>query len=130
GWANIYSAAFDPDHPSIFDQDREYGKQAVWMGVSLVLGTGILLVRGHLFRDTAYGVYAFVLLMLVAVLLFGKEVKGQRAWFGAGGFGVQPAEFAKFATALALSRYLSGLKALIGLRSRVVAGLIILGPVA
>jgi len=130
GWANIYSAAFDPDHPSIFDQGREYGKQAVWMGISLVLGAGILMVRGHLFRDTAYGVYAAVLLLLVAVLLFGKEVKGQRAWFGAGGFGVQPAEFAKFATALALARYLSGLKALIDLRSRVVAGLIILGPVA
>lgn len=130
GWANIYSAAFDPDHPSMFDTSREYGKQAVWMVISLVLGAGILLVRGGFLRDSAFGVYAFVLLLLVAVLLFGKEVKGARAWFAIGGFGIQPAEFAKFATALALSRYLSGLKALADLRSRVIAGVIILTPVA
>lgn len=130
GWANIYSAAFDADHPSIFDQSREYGKQAVWMGISLVLGMGILLVRGQFIRDSAYGVYATVLLLLVAVLLFGKEVKGAKAWFAIGGFGIQPAEFAKFATSLALSRYLSGLKALADMRSRVVSGMIILMPVA
>jgi rod shape determining protein RodA len=100
GWANIYSAAYDADHPSIFDQGREYGKQAVWMGISLVLGMGILLIRGQLFRDSAYGVYAVVLLLLIAVLLFGKEVKGAKAWFAIGGFGIQPAEFAKFATRL------------------------------
>lgn len=130
GWANIYSAAFDADHPSIFDQGREYGRQAVWMGISLMLGMGILLIRGQLFRDSAYGVYAVVLVLLIAVLLFGKEVKGAKAWFAIGGFGIQPAEFAKFATSLALSRYLSGLKALADMRSRVMSGIIILLPVA
>ncbi len=130
GWANIYSASFDPDHPGIFDTAREYGKQAVWMGVSLVLGAGLLMVRGQVFRDMAYAIYAAVLLLLVAVLLFGKEVNGARAWFAIGGFGIQPAEFAKFATALALSRYLSGLKALADNRSRVVSVAIILAPVA
>ncbi len=130
GWANIYSAAYDPDHASIFDQSKEYGKQAVWMAVSLTLGTGILLIRGDLFREGAFLVYGFVLLLLAAVLVVGKEVNGAKAWFGVGSFGIQPAEFAKFATALALSRYLSGLKALIDLRSRVMAGVIILTPVA
>ncbi len=130
GWANIYSAAYDPDHASIFDQSKEYGKQAVWMAVSLTLGTGILLIRGELFREGAFLVYGFVLLLLAAVLVVGKEVNGARAWFGVGSFGIQPAEFAKFATALALSRYLSSLKALIDLRSRVMAGAIILAPVA
>jgi rod shape determining protein RodA len=129
GWANIYSAAYDPAHASIFDQGKEYGKQAVWMAVSLTLGAGILLVRGELFRRWAFGVYTFVLLLLMAVLLFGKEVNGARAWFAIGGFGIQPAEFAKFATALALSSYLSGLKALIDIRSRVAAGVIIIAPV-
>lgn len=129
GWANIYSAAFDPDHPSIFDLDKEYGKQAVWMGISLVLGTGILMIRGQLFRDWAYGIYAFVVLLLALVLVIGKEVNGARAWFGVGSFGIQPAEFAKYATALALTRYLSGLKALIDVRSRVVSGFLILLPV-
>ncbi|MDQ3101716.1 MAG: rod shape-determining protein RodA [Bacteroidota bacterium] len=130
GWANIYSAAYDPEFPSMFDQSREYGKQAVWIGISLVIGSGILLIRGDMFKDMAYGVYGFVLILLVAVLIFGKEVNGARAWFGVGAFGIQPAEFAKFATALALSSYLSGLKALADVRSRVISAAIILAPVA
>ncbi|HQW06986.1 MAG: rod shape-determining protein RodA [Flavobacteriales bacterium] len=129
GWANIYSAAYDPEHANIFDQSKEYGKQAVWMAVSLTLGAGILLIRGELFREMAFGIYGFVILLLVAVLLFGKEVNGAKAWFAIGGFGIQPAEFAKFATALALSRYLSGLKALVDTRSRVISTAIILFPV-
>ncbi|MBX2973309.1 MAG: rod shape-determining protein RodA [Flavobacteriales bacterium] len=130
GWANIYSAAYDVDHASIFDQSKEYGKQAVWMGISLALGASMLLIRGEVFRDSAYTIYVVVILLLIAVLLFGKEVKGAKAWFAIGGFGIQPAEFAKFATALALSRYLSGLKALVDTRSRVISTALILLPVA
>ena len=74
--------------------------------------------------------YAVVLVLLAAVLIFGKEVNGAKAWFGVGSFGVQPAEFAKFATALALSRYLSGLKALADVQSRVISTILILLPVA
>src|SRR5690606_5501089 len=129
GWANIYSAAYDPEFPSMFDQSKEYGKQAVWMGISIVIGCGILLIRGDMFKQAAYGVYAFVLVLLVGVLLFGKEVNGAKAWFGVGAFGIQPAEFAKFATALALSRYLSGLKALVDMRSRLISATIIIAPV-
>lgn len=130
GWANIYSAAYDAAHPSIFDLGKEYGKQAVWMGISLLLGSGILLIRGEVFRNAAFLIYGAVLILLVAVLLFGKEVNGAKAWFAIGGFGIQPAEFAKFATALALSNYLSGLKALVDIRSRVISTIIILLPVA
>jgi rod shape determining protein RodA len=130
GWANIYAAAYDPEHASIFDQSKEYGKQAVWMGISLTLGAAILMVRGELIRDMAFGIYGGVLVLLLAVLIFGKEVNGARAWFGVGSFGIQPAEFAKFATALALSRYLSGLKALVDTRSRLISAIIILSPVA
>ena len=72
GWANIYSAAYDPEHASIFDQSKEYGKQAVWMAISLTIGACMLLIRGDLIRDSAYGIYGFVLLLLLAVLLFGK----------------------------------------------------------
>ena len=129
GWANIYSAAYDPDHANIFDQGKEYGKQAVWIGVSLLLGAGILLIKGKFFMDFAYVIYGAVVLLLIGVLLFGKEVNGARAWFGVGSFGIQPAEFAKFATALALTHYLSGLKALADLRSRAVSALLIGLPV-
>ena len=130
GWANIHSAAYDPEHPSIFDTSQEYGKQAIWMGISLVVGGGILLVRGDVFRHLAWPIYLGTIVLLVAVLLFGREVNGARAWFGVGGFGIQPAEFAKFATALALSKYLSGLKMLADLRSRAISTAIILAPVA
>lgn len=130
GWANIYSAAYDPAHASIFDQSKEYGKQAVWIAISLVMFGGLLLIKGEFFRFMAYPIYGSVLLLLVLVLLVGKEVNGAKAWFGIGSFGIQPAEFSKFATALALTRYLSGLPALIGLRSRAIATGLILAPVA
>ncbi|MCB0792936.1 MAG: rod shape-determining protein RodA [Flavobacteriales bacterium] len=130
GWANIYSAAYDPSHPGLFDGSMEYGRQSVWIIASIVLGAAILLVQGRFFKDLAYAIYGGVVLLLVLVLLVGKEVNGARAWFGVGSFGIQPAEFAKFGTALALSRYLSGLKALADLRSRMVATAIIVLPVA
>lgn len=130
GWANIYSAAYDPEHANLFDRTREYGAQSVWICVSLLIGAGMLLVRGEFIRDLAYPVYGFVLLLLILVLLVGREVNGAKAWFGVGGFGIQPAEFSKFATALALSKYLSGLKTLKEVRSRVIAAALILLPVA
>jgi len=130
GWANIYSAAYDPDHANLFDRSREYGAQSVWICISLLIGAGMLLVRGEFIRDLSYPIYGFVLVLLVLVLLIGREVNGAKAWFGVGGFGIQPAEFSKFATALALSKYLSGLKTLKEVRSRVISALLILFPVA
>lgn len=130
GWANIYSAAYDPDHANLFDRTREYGAQSIWICISMLIGAGMLLVRGEFIRDLAYPVYGFVLLLLILVLLVGREVNGAKAWFGVGGFGVQPAEFSKFATALALSKYLSGLKTLKEVRSRVISAVLILLPVA
>lgn len=130
GWANIYSAAYDPDHANLFDRSREYGAQSVWICISLLIGAGMLLVRGEFIRELSYPIYGFVLVLLVLVLLIGREVNGAKAWFGVGGFGIQPAEFSKFATALALSKYLSGLKTLKEVRSRVISALLILLPVA
>lgn len=129
GWANIYSAAYDPEHAGLFDRTREYGAQSVWICVSLVLGAGILMVNGEFIKSMAWPVYGFVVLLLVLVLLIGREVNGAKAWFGVGGFGIQPAEFSKFATSLALTKYLSGLKTLTDMRSRVISALIILMPV-
>ncbi len=130
GWANIYSAAYDPEHAGLFDRAKEYGAQSVWIIVSLTLGGALLMVRGDFIRDLAWPVYGFVLLLLALVLVVGREVNGAKAWFGVGGFGIQPAEFSKYATSLALTTWLAGLKNLTELRSRVVAGAIILLPVA
>lgn len=92
GWANIYSAAYDPEHANLFDRAREYGAQSVWICASLLIGAAMLLVRGEFIRDLAYPIYGFVLLLLLLVLLVGREVNGAKAWFGVGGFGIQPAD--------------------------------------
>lgn len=129
GWANIYSAAYEPEHASIFDHTKEYGQQSVWILVCLLLGASLLLVKGEFLRNLSYPFYLFVLLLLALVLVVGREINGARAWFGVGGFGIQPAEFSKYATAMALTNYLSGLKTLTEMRSRVIAAGIILLPV-
>lgn len=129
GWANIYSAAYDPEHAGLFDRSREYGAQSVWICVSLALGACILMVNGEFIKSMAWPVYGFVVLLLALVLVVGREVNGAKAWFGVGGFGIQPAEFSKFATSLALTKYLSGLKTLSDMRSRVISAIIILVPV-
>ena len=128
GWANIYSAAYNPDHPNLFDTKMEYGNQSVWIVLCLVTGTALLMVQGEFIRNMSPVIYAFVMFLLILVPIIGKEVGGNKAWLGVGSFGVQPSEFGKFATALLLSRYLGGLKSFTGLGTRVTAAAIILFP--
>ncbi|MGE4541312.1 MAG: rod shape-determining protein RodA [Bacteroidales bacterium] len=109
GWVMIYSAVYDENHSSIFDMSQRYGKQLLWIILSLFLGAVILLIDAKFFNVFAYPIYTFVMLMLVGVLLFGSTIAGSKSWFQIGGFAIQPAEFAKFATALALASYLGKL---------------------
>lgn len=129
GWANIYSAAYNPDHPNLFDTKMEYGNQSVWIVVCLVLGSALLMVRGDFIKDMALPAYGFVLLLLMLVPLIGTEIGGNKNWLAIGSIRIQPSEFAKFTTALVLTRYLSGLKSFSGFQTRMVATLIILLPV-
>ncbi|MCB0430503.1 MAG: rod shape-determining protein RodA [Flavobacteriales bacterium] len=108
GWLNIYAAVYDETHASILDTSRNYGKQLIWIGTALVIALVILLIDSKFWESFSYVIYGFTLFTLVAVLLFGREVAGSRSWFEIGSFRLQPAEFAKFATALALGRYLAG----------------------
>jgi rod shape determining protein RodA len=107
GWLNIYSASYSIDHPSIFDSTQEYGKQFIWIVTAIVLGSVILLFDGTFIRRAAPLVYGITTLLLILVLIFGKEVNGAKAWFGFGSFGIQPSEFAKLGTSLMLAYYLS-----------------------
>jgi len=107
GWFNIYSASYNPMHPSMFDSTQEYGKQFIWIATSGVLALVILLFDGDFIKRSAPVVYGVTTLLLVLVLIFGKEVNGAKAWFGFGSFGIQPSEFAKLGTALMISYYLS-----------------------
>ncbi len=116
GWVNIYAANYVPEHPSVFDTSREYGMQFIWMCVGLTFGAALLLFNGDFYRRNALIMYGGVILLLIAVLIFGREVNGAKSWFGVGGFGIQPSEFSKIGTALVVAAYLSDIN--VGLKGR------------
>ena len=107
GWLCIYSAVYDENHRSIFDIERNYGKQLIWILTAFFIGFMIIMIESKFYSVFSYGIYGVTLLLLVAVLFFGKYVNGSRSWFEIGSFRLQPAEFAKFATALVIAKYIS-----------------------
>lgn len=107
GWVNIYAAVYNDQHASILDLSQAYGKQALWIVTALALGLMVMLTDVKFFSAFAYVIYGFTIVLLLAVLIMGKEIAGSKSWFQIGTFALQPAEFAKFATALAIARYLS-----------------------
>ena len=111
GWVNIYAAEFDPDNiTSIFSLSNSSGKQLLWICTTLVLGIFVYVLDFKFFDSFGYIIYFIIIGLLIAVLFFGKEVSGARSWFEIGTFRLQPSEFAKYATLLALAKYLSELK--------------------
>lgn len=107
GWFNIHSAVYNEDHPSILDMSQKYGKQLIWIGTALLLALIILIVDEGFYTVFAFGIYAFFLIANILVPFLGREVKGSHSWFRFGDFGIQPAEFMKFAANLALAKFLS-----------------------
>ncbi len=131
GWLNIYAAVYNNEHQSILDFSQRYGKQAIWILAAITIAVGIIIVDSKFYISFAYPIYVVVIILLIFVLLFGTEIKGARSWFQVGSFALQPSEFAKLATALALSKVLSSygfkmhtLKSLTGIAA------ILLTPVA
>lgn len=130
GWVNIYAAVYNEEHSSILDISQNYGRQLIWIITSLIIATFILVIDGKFFEAFSYYIYILVLLILVGVLIFGREVAGSKSWFEVGAFRIQPAEFAKFATNLALAKFLSIINInMKDLRTKIVAGVIILIPI-
>lgn len=109
GWISIFAATYDEAQPSIFDLDKAYGRQFLWILGSIVLGGAILLTDSKFYITVAYVIYVVVLLLLATVFVIGTSVHGNLNWIEIGSFQLQPSEFAKFATNLALAKYLSGL---------------------
>lgn len=107
GWVNIYAAVYNQEHQYIFDLSQNSGKQLIWIGTSAFLALVILIIDAKFFSTFSYVIYLLVIALLIGVLLFGKEIAGSKSWFQIGSFSLQPAEFAKFAAALALAKYLS-----------------------
>jgi rod shape determining protein RodA len=104
----IYASVFKETNPNIWDTNENYGRQLIWIAISSFLGLMILLIDEKFFFAFAYPIYGISVLLLIAVLLAGTTVKGSSSWIEIGSFRMQPAEFAKFGTALALARFLSG----------------------
>ncbi|MFW6020241.1 MAG: rod shape-determining protein RodA, partial [Bacteroidales bacterium] len=129
GWINIYSAVFDEEHQSILDFSQKYGKQMIWIITSLTIALIILILDPKFFSTFAFPIYFGTIFLLMAVLVFGHEVAGSKSWFEIGSIRIQPAEFAKFATCLAIARYLSSYNTDIAkLKTKVVMFAIILAP--
>lgn len=107
GWMNIYSANIMEADGGIFDLSMRFGKQLVWIGASLLLAMLMLVVDAKFYIHFSYLLYIALLIVLLAVLIFGREINGAKSWFVIGGFQFQPAEFAKPITALALAHLLT-----------------------
>jgi len=128
GWISIYSAVYDEEFSSIFDMSQRYGKQLMWIVFAIVLAFIVMLTDAKFFPAFAFPIYFLIMFILVGVLIFGATISGSKSWFQIGGFAVQPSEFAKFGTALALAAYLGRLNAdLSKLKTRLIAiGIIVL----
>ena len=108
GLATVYSVAYTPEDPSLFDLDKQYGKQSIWIGISLFLGLLVFLIDSDIYRKFAFPIYLSTLLLLV-IVLFMPPINGARAWIGIGSMGIQPAEFSKIASSLLIAKYISEL---------------------
>lgn len=131
GWLNIFAAVYDENaHKSIFDLSLNSGKQLMWIGTTLVLIIVIMLVDYKFYDSFAYIIYGAVMLLLIFVLLFGREVAGSKSWFEIGSFRLQPAEFAKFACALGVAKYLGDSSVKMDrLKHQIISGIIVAIPV-
>ena len=130
GWLNIYASVYNEEHQSIVDFSQKYGKQLMWIGTSVLLAIIILIIDGNFYSAFSYPVYGISMVSLVLVLFLGKEISGSKSWFRFGDFGIQPAEFAKFATNMALAKYLSNINIkMTDVRTKVFSAAIIILPI-
>lgn len=107
GWFNIHAAVFDPEHPGLFNLQTNYGKQSIYIFTALLIGFCILIIDFRFFISATPFIYIIVILLLVAVLIIGRNVGGNQAWIPIGSFRLQPSEFAKLGTCLLLAYYLN-----------------------
>jgi rod shape determining protein RodA len=107
GWFNIYAAVYNEEHKDILDFSQRYGKQFIWILAAIVLAVFIVIIDSRFYNFFAWFIYGILIFLLLLVLVFGKEINGARSWFEFGPVSLQPSEFAKFATALALAGFLN-----------------------
>ncbi len=132
GWFNIYASVYqEGSSAGIFSLTMNSGKQLIWIGVSLILFIIIMGIDYKFYESVSYIIYGLAILVLLLVLVFGRVVSGARSWFAIGSlFRFQPSEFVKFATALAVAKFIDrpGFK-LAGITNYVGIGTLIMLPV-
>ncbi len=107
GWFNIHAAVFDPEHPSIMSMSTNYGKQFMFIITAIILAIAMMIIDSKFYSSSAPVFYGITLLLLVVVLIVGRNVGGNQAWIPIGSFRLQPSEFAKLASTLMLAQFLS-----------------------
>ncbi|MGL4805841.1 MAG: rod shape-determining protein RodA [Bacteroidales bacterium] len=107
GWVSIYAASYDFDNASIFDFAERSGKQLMWIGISVMAGLFIMIIDSSFYEKFAYFIYGGIILLLIVTIFIAPDVKGSRSWIVMGPISLQPAEFAKFATSLAVAKLMS-----------------------
>jgi rod shape determining protein RodA len=107
GWINIYAAVYNEEHSGLLDFSQRYGKQFLWIIASIILAVFIVIIDNRFYFFFSWIIYGICMLLLILVVIFGKEINGARSWFEFGSISLQPSELAKFGTALALSSYLN-----------------------
>lgn len=110
GWVNIYSASLSDTSTSFFDFDQIYFKQILWIALSIVLIAFILAIDAKFYERFAGIIFLISLASLILLFPFGKEISGATSWYSFGGVSLQPSEFAKAATALALAKYIGDIQ--------------------
>ncbi|MFA4866718.1 MAG: rod shape-determining protein RodA [Pedobacter sp.] len=129
GFANIFASVYNPDESTAFNFATNYGKQLIFIITGLVLGLSILLLDAKFFSIFSPIIYGITILLLLAVLVIGRNVGGNQAWIPIGSFRLQPSELAKFGTALLMARYISSFNPkLTTLKPVLVAAAIIILP--
>lgn len=110
GWLNIYSSTFTESNSSIFDFSQLYGKQLIFIGLSLISIVAILALEASFYERFSSVLYIISMVLLLGLFVFGKTIAGATSWYDLGFFNFQPSELAKVATALALAKYLSDIQ--------------------
>jgi len=130
GWVNIYAAVYNEEHKSIFDMTQQYGKQLMWIGAAIFIAVLMINTDSKFFVSFAFPIYVIIIIILMLVPLIGTTINGAKSWIKIGGFLLQPSEFMKMATSLALARYISSYNFKIhSYKSLITLGGIILVPV-
>ena len=107
GWINIYAAVYNEEHKSIFDMTQQYGKQLMWIGAAIFIAVLMINTDSKFFVTFSFPIYIVFVILLALVPFIGTTINGAKSWIQLGGFLLQPSEFMKMATSLAIARYIS-----------------------